>query len=429
MDVTVKKLPKSQVEISVSLPWDEWKGEMDHAAEHLAQEVKMPGFRPGKVPRDVLEKRYGKGMVLAEAAEHAVSHSYPKVLDQEKIDAIGHPEVTLGNVAEGELLGYTVVTAVMPEVALGSWKDAVKKVNKEYTSKEEGVEESDIAAELERLSKMRAPLVTVDREARLGDNVLVDFTVLRDGVAIENGTSKKHPLTLGSGVFIPGFEEQLVGMKTGEEKSFELSFPAEYHATDLAGKPATFSVKMGEVQEAQVPELNDDFAKSIGAFETLEALKTSIKVGMLEEKKMKKKEEWRTALLDTLAEKSEIDFPEVLVNEELDRMLREFEGQVRSIGTDLPGYLEKTGKSEEDLRAEWQPQAKKRLAAHLVLGRLATDEDIRVETSEIEEEMNKALQYYKNIKDIGKEIDMERLYTAVSGQLRNEKVFEFLEKL
>lgn len=429
MEVTVKKLPESKVEISVALPWEEWQGEMDHVAEHLGKEVKVAGFRPGKVPRDVLEKRFGKEALLMEATEHVIDHSYPKVLKENKIDAIGRPEVKVGKVALGETFEYSVVTVVMPEVALKPWKDDMKKINVDFSKQKDVISEVEINTELEKLADMRAKLVTVNREAKTGDNVLVDFSVLQDGVLIENGKSEKHPLVLGKGVFIPGFEEQLLGMKEGEEKTFELNFPTEYHVKHLAGKPATFQVKLGVVQEREIPVLDDTFAKGLGNFESLEKLKENIRNGMLEEKKIKNKEVHRTKMLDSLVEKATIDYPEILVEEEQTRMVREFEAQIQSMGLKFPEYLVQIKKTEEEIKTEWKPQAKKRLAAHLILNMLADTEEIDVDSQEVEAEMNKTLQGYKNIKDIEKNIDMERLYSATRGQLRNEKVFDFLERL
>lgn len=429
MDIVVKKLPQSRVEMTVKIPWEEWKGEIDHAREGLASQAKVAGFRPGKAPRDIIEKRFGKQTLLVEAAEHVVSHSYAKALEQEKIDAIGKPEVTLGKVTEGEVFEYSVVSAVMPEVTLKPWKDAVKKVNETFKKKTVTVDEKEIDTELERLAAMRAKFVTVSREAKLDDNVLVDFTVLQDGVVIDGGKSEKHPLVLGKGVFIPGFEEQLVGMKENDEKSFELTFPKEYHAAHLAGKPATFQVKMRLVQEREVPVLNDEFAKSLGNFESLEKVKENMRKGLLEEKQTKSKEDHRAEILDVLVGKAELEYPDVLIDQELSRMTREFEMQVQSMGVNLATYLEQTKKTEEGLRAEWLPQAKKRLAAHLIIETLTEEEEITIPTEDIEAEMNKALQYYKNTKDMEKNIDMERLYNAVEEQLRNEKALVWLESL
>ncbi|OGI15199.1 MAG: trigger factor [Candidatus Moranbacteria bacterium RIFCSPHIGHO2_12_FULL_54_9] len=417
------------MELRITLSWEEWKGEMEHAAEHLSKDVKVAGFRPGKAPRNVIEQRFGKEALLAEAAEHTVSHSYPKALAKEKIEAIGRPEVTLGKFAEGEALEYSVVTAVMPEVKLASWKDAVKKINAAFAKQSENIDEQEIDAELAKLAEMRAKLVTVNREAKIGDNVLVDFSVLQDGVLIENGKSEKHPLVLGKGVFIPGFEEQLIGMKEGEEQSFELTFPAEYHAKHLAGKPATFQVKMGVVQEREIPAIDDAFAASVGNFESLAKLRDTMRTGMLEEKQQKSKDDRRTEILDALVEKATIEYPEILVQEELVRMMREFEAQIQSLGLDFAAYLVQMKKTEDEVKQEWEPQAKKRIAAQLILGSLAQEEDIDVDSPDVEAEMNKALQSYKDIKDIEKNLDMERLYSAVHGQLRNAKVFAFLESL
>jgi trigger factor len=429
MRVTVKKLAESKVEMEVVLPWEEWQGEIDHAAEAMAKNVKLPGFRPGKVPTNMVEQRFGKQAIMIEAAEHVVSHSYIKALEQEKVEAIGEPEVKLGKVEEGKDFTYTVTTAVMPEIKLGNWRKAVEKVNAEYGKKEATVDEKEITEELDRLANMRAKLVTVNREAKMGDNVLVDFTVKQEGVVIEGGKSEKHPLVLGKGVFIPGFEEALVGMKEGEEKSFELTFPAEYHAKHLAGKPATFEVKMGVVQEREIPKIDDDFAKSLGNFESLQAVQDNLRDGMLQEKKQQRKEEHRTAILDALVEEAEIEYPKILVDQELLRMTHDFERQLQSMGFSLPAYLEQMKKTKEELEAEWLPQAKKRLAANLIVEFLGTDQDIKVESADIEEEMNKTLQYYRQVKDAEKNIDMERLYRAVEGQLRNEKVMSFLETL
>lgn len=429
MDVTVKKLKNSQAELKVVLPWEEWKEEMEHAAEALAKQIKVAGFRPGKAPRDVIEKRLGAGAILAEAVERAVSRSYGRALTEQKIEALGQPEVKLGKFAEGAEIEYSATTAVMPEVKLKSWHDAVKKANTSSAKKETALDESEIDTELKRIAEMRAKLVTVAREAKVGDSVLVDFTVQQDGVLIEGGKGENHPLVLGSNAFIPGFEEAVVGMKENEEKSFTLTFPKEYHAKHLAGRPAEFSVKVRAVQEREIPAIDDAFAQSLGRFETLEQVKENIKKGMLEEKKAKQKEERRAAILDALVDRSEIDFPQILVDEESHRMVHEFERQVAQMGMSFEDFLTQSKKTEEEMRKEWEPQAKKRIAANMLLIKVAEEEGIDIDTDEVEAEMNKALQYYKNIKDAEKNIDMARLYAAVRGQLLNEKTFEFLEKL
>ncbi|MEI9966213.1 MAG: trigger factor [Candidatus Moraniibacteriota bacterium] len=430
MDVSVKNLSNSRVELSISLPWEEWKGELQHAAEHLGQELKISGFRAGKVPAEVVEQRVGKAALLAEAAEHAVSHVYPKALAESKIDALGRPQVELGAVKEGEALTLTVTTDVMPKAKLASgWKKAVQRANKENASEKTEVKEEEVETELKRLADMRAALITVNRPAQNGDTALVDFVVRQAGAIIEGGKAENHPLILGSGAFIPGFEEQIIGMQAGEEKTFTLAFPAEYHAKHLADKPAEFTVTLRAVQEKETPELNDDFAKSVGRFETLEALKANLKTGIQEEAQVRDKEARRTRILDALLDGAEIEYPVSLIEEELGRMLREFDSQARMMGMDLATMLNQMNKSEEDLKKEWEPQAKKRLGAHLVLEAVAESLELEVDQEAVEAEMNKTLGYYKTTKEAEKKIDLPRLYTAVKGQLLNQEALDTLEKM
>lgn len=429
MQITKKQLPASRIELTITLPWEDWQKEIEHASTEMAKNVKLPGFRKGKVPKAVVEQRFGREAVLAEAAEHAVSHSYPKVLNQENIEAIGHPAVKLEQFREGEPLVYVVETDVMPTVVLGEWRKAIKKINQEADKQKLGVDDAEVEAELKRLTEMRAPLVTVARAAKEGDTALVDFEVKQDGVVIEGGKSDNHPLVLGSNTFIPGFEEEVLGMEAGETKTFSLVFPTEYHAKHLAGKPAEFTVTLRAVQEKQVPELTDEFVKTLGKFETLDELKKNIRIGIEEEQKAKALEDRRVQILDALVASTTLEYPEVLVHEEESRMLREFASQAEMMGMDFTEYLTRMGKTEDDVRKEWSPQAKKRIAAELVLQAVAKDEEIVVENEEIEEEINKTMQYYKNVEDAEKKIDLPRLYTAVREQLQNRKTLEFLEKL
>ncbi len=430
MQVTKKQLPESRMALTITLPWEEWQGEIAHAAEAMAKNVKLPGFRKGKVPKEVVEQRFGREAILAEAAEHAVSHSYPKALNQEGIDAIGHPAVKLENFKENEDLVYSVETDVMPTITLGSdWRKKVKKINAEADKKQEAVSDADIEAELKKVAEMRAPLITVNRPAAKDDTAIVDFEVKQDGVIIEGGKSENHPLVLGSNTFISGFEEEVVGMQAGETKTFTLSFPAEYHAKHLAGKPAEFTVTVRAIQEKQTPELNDDFAKSLGKFEGLDDLKKNVRTGMEEEMKAKATEARRVEILDALVEGTSVEYPAVLVQEEESRMLREFASQAQMMGMDFNDYLTRMGKTEEEVRKEWNPQAKKRIAAELVLQAVAKEDEIEATSEEIEEEINKTMQYYKNMEDAEKKIDLPRLYTAVKEQLQNRKTLEHLEKL
>lgn len=425
----MKKLPESRLEITVTLPWETWGKHEAHAAEHMAESVNMPGFRKGKVPHAMLEARFGREAILVEAAEHAVHEAYPKALLEAKAEAIGRPEIGFDKVAAETPLVFTIKTDVLPEIVLGDWKKAVKAVNAKESKETVTVEPSEIESELDRLAQMRATFTPVDRAAADGDSVKVDFTVKQDGVVIEGGQATDHGIVLGSKTFIPGFEEQVIGMKVGEEKTFTLEFPKEYHAKHLAGRPAEFTVKLKTVEERQLPVIDDAFVKTLGKFETLAQLKASLEKGMRAEKEQARKEAWRGAILDALVEGTTLDYPAVLVAEELERMVRQFEGQVAMMGFKWQTYLEQAKKTEAELRTEWTPQAKKRIAAELILQKLAAQQEIEVTSEAIEAEMNKIFQHYKSQEQVEKNIDMGRLYTSVRGRLVNEKTLEYLEKM
>lgn len=425
----INKLPKSEIEIKVTVPWEEWKSSLDQATQDLSKELKIPGFRPGKAPKNLVEKQVGKGNILQEAAEKTIQKTYADILVSGKIDAIGAPKAEILKIAEGNDLEYKVVTAVIPEVKIKEWRGLIKKINEKFKNEKVETKEEEVEKEVKKIAESRAKLVTVKREAKDGDNVFVDFRVLQDGVPIENGTNKNHPLVLGKGVFIPGFEENVIGMKEEEEKNFSLNFPEEYHEKSLAGKEAQFEIKLNLVQERQIPEINDEFAKSLGKFESLENLKNSIKEGMTQEKEQEAKEKRRSEFLEALVNLSETDLPEVLVQSEISKMFQEFEMQLAQMGMDLKGFLEKMHKTKEDLEKEWSVQAEKRVKSALILETIAKGQDIKVENEKVEEEMNKTLQYYKKEKDLEKNIDLGRLYDYTKGVLTNEETFKYLESL
>jgi len=367
---------------------------------------------------------------LEAAAQKAIQGTFPKVLEENKIEAIGKPRAEILKLAEGNDLEYKIAVAVVPEAKLKPWKSTIEKINKEYAKKKAEVAKEEIEKELENIAKSRVQHVKVEREAKDGDNVIIDFQVKKDGVPIENGSSKNHPLILGRGVFIPGFEENVVGMKAGETKEFELIFPKEYHEKNLAGNPAQFSVTVNEVQERKTPDLSDEFARSLGEkFKNLEDLRKSVVEGMEEEKKHELKEKRRGEFIEALIAKLEVDLPEVLIHEELHKMIGEFEMQLQGMGMTFDQYLKQISKSIDDLEKEWEPQAEKRVKAALALEELVKEDQAEVPAEEIAREMNKTLAQYKKIKDVEKNIDLARLYNYVKGMMQNEKVLEMLENI
>jgi trigger factor len=422
----IKKLPKSQIEIQLSVPAQELENFLDMAAEELGKDIKIDGFRPGKAPRNIVEQKLGSEKVLAHGAEKAVKKSYVDSITKNKIEAIGEPKITITKIAPGNDLEFKVVVSVMPEITLGNHRKDVKNIKKE---KKVEVSEKEVNAELDNLARSRAKLITVNRGAQIGDRAEIDFEARIEGKTIEGGVSKNHPLTIGENYFIPGFEDKLVGMNEGEEKTFELPFPSDYHKKELAGKLATFKVKIGLVQQKDVPKIDDEFAKSLGKFENLEKLKANLREGMKIEKEKKNQEKWRTEAIEEIVKGSQMEIPDILLEGELDKMMVEFEQNIAQMGLAMEAYLTNLKKSKIDLRKDWQEPAAKRVKAALALREIAEAENIKLESKEIEEEMNKVIAYYKNMGSLEKNIDMERLYNYTKGVLLNEKVFQLLENL
>jgi trigger factor len=414
------------MELVVVVPAKELDKFLEISAMELSKNIKIDGFRPGKAPRNVVEKAVGTEKILAHAAEKAVKKTYSDLVIKNKLDVIGEPKITITKIASGNDLEYKAVVSIMPKVTLGNHRKEVVKIKKED---EIEVTSDQIDKELENIAKSRAKLITVNRPIKKGDRAEIDFEVKIGGGTIEGGVSKNHPLTVGENYFIPGFEDNLIGMKENEEKEFKLDFPNDYHKKDLAGKPAAFKVKIVLVQKKEVPEINNDFAKSLGNFENLETLKSSLKDGMKEEQKKKNQDKWRTQAIEEIVKASQMEIPDILVDGELNKMMSEFEQNIAQTGMSLDSYLENIKKSRADLKKDWEETALKRVKAAMVLREIASAENIRVEGKEIEEEMNKVLAYYKSFPDLEKNVDMEKLYAYTEGMLTNEKVFQLLEKL
>lgn len=426
----MKNLPKSRIEFEVVVAWNDWKKYIDQAVKEISEEFKIPGFRPGKAPKNIIEQKVGKGAVLNTASQKAVEKSYVEYVAKEKLEVIGAPQVEIEKIEEEKDLQYKATVAVMPKGQLGhKYKAKIKKINAENKDKSFVVEEKEIDLELEKLANGRAKLVTVRREAQKNDNVEIDFSVAVDGQNIDKGSSKNHPLVIGQGLFIPGFEDNLIGMIEGAEKEFTLNFPADYHEKKLAGQSAVFKVKMNLVQEREVAKIDDAFAKALGNFTDLAAFRKQLRENMEHEQKHKREEKVRSDYVEAIAEDLEVELPDVLVESEAEKMIEEFAGQIQAMGMNLETYLAQLKKTREDLQKDWAPQAEKRVKSALALKEAVLAEEIKADAKEIEAEANKTLQYYKKAKDAEKNIDMERLYNYTKGVLENEKLFEYLGKL
>ena len=426
MPENIKKLPKSQIEIQMSVPSADLEKFLDSAAEELSKNLKIAGFRPGKAPRNIVEQHVGAEKVLAHGAEKAINKSFVDFAVKNKIESIGEPQITITKIARGNDLEYKAVVSVLPQISLGNYRKLAQSTNK---SLDEKIKPAEIEKELEYLQKSRAKLITVSRGAKVGDRVEIDFDVLVEGKEIEGGKSKSHPLTIGESYFIPGFEDNLTGMKEGEIKEFNLDFPADYHKKELTGKPAKFKVKMVLVQEKQLPEINDEFAKSLGNFQALANLKENILEGMKSEQKKKNEDKWRQAVIEKIIAEAEVEIPDVLIEHELDKMMAELEQHISGMGMKIDDYLVSIKKSSEDMRKDWKENAEKRVKSSLALKEIARLENIAPEQSEIESEINKTLAHFKSHANLEKNVDLASLYNYTKGVLSNEKVFNFLESL
>jgi len=423
MKISVKKLPKSIVEISVEVASEDVEKNMEIAAKKIALTSGFDGFRQGKAPVDVVYQRVGKEKIFEEAVQVIIEKSYGNAIKENKFVPIGHPKAEIKKAAIGNELLFNLIVAILPDVKLGDYKKVKGKAEARKVVSE------DVDNELKSLQKKRAKYITKEEHASNGDRVEIDFEARINGVKIEGGDSKNHPVTIGNGIFVPGFEEKLVGMKKGDKKEFSIIFPKDYYKKELAEKNVNFHVVMNLVQKVELPELNDEFAKSIGKFENLENLRKSIEEGINVEEKIKAKENIRKRLIKEIVDASKTEIPDVLIDAEKDAMLHELEHNVSHMGVEFDIYLKNVGTTIEKLKSEWSEAAELRVKSNLVIGEIAKQEDIKALANEIEEKTNETLKYYPNENEMRKKIDIEKFKDYIAGTIINEKVFETLEKI
>ncbi|WP_044340488.1 trigger factor [Rossellomorea aquimaris] len=393
---------------------------LDAAFKKVVKQVNVPGFRKGKMPRGMFEKRFGVESLYQDALDFILPEAYAKAIEETGIDPIDRPEIDVEQMEKGKDLIFTAKVQVKPEVKLGDYKGLeVEKMETEVTAE-------DVEAELTSLQEKQAELaVKEEGKAEEGDTVTMDFEGFVDGEAFEGGQAENYSLELGSGQFIPGFEEQLVGVTAGEEKEVEVSFPEEYHAAELAGKPATFKVKVHEIKAKELPALDDEFAKDADEeVETLAELKEKIEKRLQESKKNEAETAVRETLVNKASENAEVEIPEVMVTAEVDRMMQEFGQRLQMQGMNLDLYFQFSGQTEEDLRGQMTEDAGKRVRTNLTLEAIAAAENLEVTDEEAEEEVNKMAEQYNmsadNIKQALGGLD------TLKADLKVRKAVEFL---
>ncbi|RAN22593.1 trigger factor [Geobacillus sp. A8] len=400
MSVKWEKLEGNEGVLTVEVDAEKVNKGLDAAFKKVVKNITLPGFRKGKVPRVLFEKRFGVEALYQDALDILLPEAYAKAVEEAGIEPVSMPEIDIEQMEKGKSLIFKAKVTVKPEVKLGQYKGLeVEKMDATVT-------DEDIENELKRLQENYAELVVKeDGTVENGDTVVIDFEGFVDGEPFEGGKAENYSLEIGSGTFIPGFEEQLVGMKAGEEKEIQVTFPEEYHAEQLAGKPATFKVKVHEVKAKQLPALDDEFAKDVDEeVETLDELKAKIRARLEEAKKNEAETALRNAVIEKAAANAEMDIPEVMIKNETDRMLREFDQRLQMQGLNLQLYYQFSGQDEASLREQMKEDAEKRVRAALTLEAIAKAENIEVTDEEVNKELEKMAEAYKLSVDKLKEL-------------------------
>jgi len=420
LQVKVQKLPESKVKLTVTVEKEEMQGYEKHAYRHLVSSVKIAGFRPGKAPLNILKKEVGQAKFDNEVLEVAIPQSYYKAVTDEKIQAISQPQVNVSKFIPGELLEYEAEVAILPEVKLPDYKNIKVKIEEDKVKKEE------IDQILDNLRKERAILRDVEREAKNGDRVEIDFDGFIGSNPLQGGSSKNHPIVIGEGNFIPGFEEELIGLKQGDTKEFDIKFPDNYHVADIAGKGVHFIIKMHIIQEVDLPELNDKFVEQIGPFKKVADLKKDIEKNLEQAKKEESKRKAEQELLEKIVAKSKIEVPKDMVDQETQAMIVDLESAIIQKGGNFDDYLKSIGKKREDLDKELKGDAEKRVKTGLVLSQVSKEEGILVTDVEVEAEVDKRIVGMPNAKEFKEKYFTEENKKDIELQLFTRKTIERL---
>jgi len=414
---------KAKVKIKIELGVDEWKQALEQAANKVSESLEIKGFRPGKAPLDVVINQAGEARVLSEAADISVGKYYAEAVKEHGLIPLVQPKISVEDLGVDKPLVFSVEIIVMPEVTLGDYKKI--KVDKKPIE----IDETQVEKTLKDIQRRAAKFTEIDRPSKIGDWMEIDFLGKLDGKPFQGGESKNHPLVLGDKVFLPEFEEALVGLKAGDEKTFSVTFPEGYHQSTLAGKDVEFSVKVHKVKEVILPPIDDDLAKSLGGFETLKDLKADIEKYVTESANKKEKTRQQELAMDKLIELTKVDLPNELIDQELTAMIQDLTHQLSHQKATLDDYLKKNNLTEEKLKEQWQEMAKKRVMAGLALEEFKKQEKIEATDQEVVADIERMKQMYPNQKDeidkrYGSDLEKKRLKHMLAGQKALEHLWE-----
>ena len=399
MSLQVEKMEKNMAKLTIEVSAEELDKAMQNAYLKARGKISIPGFRKGKAPRKMIEQMYGKGIFLEDAANALIPEHYSKALEECDLEIVSQPEIDVTQSEPGKAFIFTAEVAVKPEVTLGEYKGV------EVPKSETEVTDEDIDAEIKKEQEKNSRTVTVeDRGAENGDITTIDFEGFVDGVAFEGGKGTDYPLTLGSGSFIPGFEDQLVGAKAGDHVEVNVTFPEEYQAAELAGKAAVFQCDVKKVETKELPELDDDFAQDVSEFDTLAEYREDVKKNLTEKKEKEARAAKENAAVDKAIENAEMEIPDAMLNTQVRQMMNDFASRMQSQGLTMEQYFQFTGMTAEKMQEEMKPQALKRIQTRLVLEKIAETENIEVSEDEVNEEISKMAEMYKMEADKLKEL-------------------------
>ncbi|SCW46585.1 trigger factor [Paenibacillus tianmuensis] len=422
MKASWEKIEKNVAVLDIEVDADQVAAALDKAFKKVVNKVNVPGFRKGKVPRSIFESKFGVESLYQDALDIIVPDAYIAAVQETGIQPVDRPEVDVEQFGKGQVLKFKAKVTVKPEVELGEYKGiALEAPSVDVTAEE-------VNEELEKLQKRHAELVPVEAgAAENGDNVVIDFEGFVDGVPFEGGQAERYSLELGSGSFIPGFEEQVVGLEKDGEKDITVTFPEDYHAEELKGKEAVFKIKLHDIKRKNLPALDDEFAKDVSEFETLDEYKADLENKLKERKQNEADRKKENDLVEKASEAAQVEIPEVMINDEAEQMVKEFENRLRTQGMNIDMYYQFTGQSADDLKGQMRADAEKRVHNNLVLEAIAKAENLEATEEEINAELENLAQMY------GRSVDEIHSIFASNGNLGsllqdivNRKTVKFL---
>ena len=390
MSLQVEKLEKNMAKLTIEVPAEEFDAAIKNAYNKNKNKFSIPGFRKGKAPLAMLEKMYGAGIFYEDAANEVIDASYPKAAEESKEEIVSTPEIKVTQIEKGKAFIYEATVALKPEVTLGEYKGVeVKKA-------EAVVTDEDVENELTAARKKNGRLIDVeDGGIEDGDNTFIDFTGYIDDKTFDGGAGTDYPLVIGSHSFIEGFEDQLIGKKKGETCDVNVTFPAEYHADELAGKPAKFVVTIKEVKRNELPELNDEFASEVSDFDTLDEYKADIRKKLQEKKEQDAKVENENNVIEKVVENAQMELPQPMVDTQAREMVENYARRLQSQGLNINDYMKYTGMTPEKLMEQMRPEAEKRIKTRLVLEKVVEVENVEVSDEKLDEQINEIAASYK----------------------------------